>query len=453
LQLTGELDRLEADLDEANRVLFQGLSGPAKSAALEQVLRMRNKFDALGCSVLTSFEMTQEHRHEGHGSVVTWAKTHSHVRGPEVAGMRRLAHRLRDLPKVEGALRAGQVTEEHVGVLHRAYRLLGPSSFAVLEEPLVDSAVQERFSDFVRTVDYVIVRAAPAGADERARRDLQDRYASSSSMGSHGGKVDAQFEPIGFAIWQAELERNMDQLLEDDRAEARDRLGRAPTHAELRRTTRQRRVDAMVVMARRSAAHGDEKLGPAPFTTVIHIDPAFLTALIAVLSKAMNPDGDPDFDLDAALDEIELTEESLHELDDGTVITVNTVVLALLTGTIRGIHYGPDGEVLHYGRERRPFSLQQRDAARARSRRCAHPWGCDRTGPSTQTDHRHEHQDGGLTDIDNADRYCGPHNIWKTNHRNDPPPPGAGPPDTGHRRTPPRPGRRSDTEGPDELAA
>ncbi len=351
---------------------------------------------------------------------------------------------------VERALRRGEITVDHVEVLWRARQLLRPTTFAVLEECFVDSALAERFGDFEQTVDYIVVRFSPASADERARRDLEDRYASSSSLGTHGGKVDARLEPIGFAIWQAELERNMDVLLEEDRAEARDRLGRTPLHSELRRTTRQRRADAMVLMARRSAAHGDDKLGPSPFTVNVHVDPAFLTALIAVLTKAMNPNGDPDFDLDEALDSIELTEDSLHELDDGTVITVNTVVLALLTGTVRGILYDPHGEVLRYGRGRRLFSPAQGQLGRAVSRRCAHLWGCDRTGPSTQSDHRIEAQHGGLTDSDNLDRYCEPHNIWKTNHL-DQPPPGDPPPPT-HRRTPRRPGRPPDPQSTDEAA-
>ena len=46
----------------------------------------------------------------------------------------------------------------------------------------------------------------------------------------------------------------------------------------------------MVLMARRSAAHSDQQLGPSPFTVNVHVDPAFLTALIAVLTQAMNPD-------------------------------------------------------------------------------------------------------------------------------------------------------------------
>jgi hypothetical protein len=449
LRLDGEVQEAHEAVDRALGVLYQGLPGASKLEALESYLALRDKVDALGAQILTSVEMTQEHRHEGHGSVVAWAKTHHRTKGPDVARLQRLAHRLRDLPRTETALRRGTITADHVEVLHRAYRLVGPAAYAAEEQALVDTAEAERFVDFEQTVDYFIVRAAPADADERNRRNDAERYASSSSMGAFGGKVDAQFEPIGYAVWQAELERNMDQLLEDDRAEARDRLGRAPRHRELRRTTRQRRVDAMVQMARRSSLHQGDGLGPAPFCVNVHADAAFLTALIAVLGNALDPDGDPDFDLDTALDQIELTEDSMHELDDGTVITTSIVMLALLTGTVRGILYDPAGEVLRYGRDRRLFSPAQRLLGMARSRRCAHPYGCDRTGPSTQTDHRHEHQDGGPTDSDNADRYCRPHNLWKTNHRGEPPP---AKPDLGHRRTPRRPGRKPDQTPPAEAA-
>ena len=112
------------------------------------------------------------------------------------------------------------------------------------------------------------------------------------------------------------------------------------------------------------------------------------------------------------------------------------MVLALLTGTIRGILYEPDGEVLRYGRGRRLFSPAQARLIRALFRRCCHPWGCDRTGPATQTDHTVEHQDGGPTDVVNGKRYCEAHNLWKTNHRGEPPPGGAPPPDRAQRRTP-----------------
>lgn len=437
VRLTGDLDEVEAAIDHALTVPYVGLSSGAKADALEKALRIGTKALALQAKVMTAFEVTAEHRHEGHGSVIAWDKTHRHARGPETARVRRTAHHLRDLPRAEAALQAGLITDEHVETLHRAYRLLGPERFRFVEEPLVDAAVRERFVDFEQTVEYTIVRAAPADADERAQRIRDERYASSSAFADRG-KVDAELDRDGFDVWQAELERLMDRFLEEDRAEARDRLGRAPLHGELRRTTRQRRADAMVEMARRSAAHTGDDLGPCRYVTNVHVSPEFLTALIAVLTTALNPDRDPDFDLDEALAGIELTEDSMHELDDGSVLTVNTVVLALLTGTVRGILFDPHGEILRFGHERRLFSHAQAQAIRAMFRRCCHPHGCDRSGPRTQSDHVVEVQDGGPTDLANGGRECESHNIWKTNHRLRPPPRGAPPPDTAQRRTPRR---------------
>jgi len=441
IRLTGDLDHIEDAVDAAMTVPYIGLSGGAKADALDQVLRIGAKITALQAKVLTAFEVTAEHRHEGHTSVVAWAKTHRHAHGPDIARLRRTAHHLNDLPRAQAALQQGLITDEHVTVLHRAHRLLGPQRFRFVEEPLLDAAIRERFIDFEQTVDYTIVRAAPADADERARRRHDERHASSSPLGDHG-RIDADLDRDGFQIWQTELDRLMAELLAADRAEARDRLGRAPTANELRRTTRQRRADAMVEMARRSANHNGDDLGAGRYVTNIHVDPAFLTALIATLTRALNPGHDPGFDLDTELDRIELGAESLHELDDGTVLTVNTVVFALLTGTIRGILYDPRGEVLRYGRERRLFSPAQAQAIFALSRRCGHPYGCDRTGPRTQADHLVEHQDGGPTDLTNGGRKCDHHNLWKTNHRHDLPPP-----DTRHRRTPRR--LRPDTDRPD----
>ena len=145
---------------------------------------------------------------------------------------------------------------------------------------------------------------------------------------------------------------------------------------------------------------------------------------------------DQGLDLDQALDDIELTSDSLHELDDGTVVTVNTIVLALLAGTVRGILFDPRGEILRFGRARRLFSPAQAAALRAKYRRCCHPYGCDRTAPFLQADHIREHQHGGPTDLTNGQALDGGHNTWKTNHPGHPPEPL----DQAQRRRPPQPG-------------
>ena len=121
------------------------------------------------------------------------------------------------------------------------------------------------------------------------------------------------------------------------------------------------------------------------------------------------------------MDDLQYPDGSLHELDDGTPVTVNTILLALLTGTVRGILYDPDGVILRFGRARRLFTPDQRAALQAKYRRCAHPWGCNSTGRRLQADHTPEWEDGGLTDTDDADLKCGPHNRLNTTPKADHP--------------------------------
>ena len=310
--------------------------------------------------------------------------------------------------------------------------------FSVLEEPLVDIARREPFVDFAQAVEYAVVRTMPADAEDRARRQDEDQYASSSATMDGTGKIDAGLAGAGFLVWQAELDRLCGRLLEEDRAEARDRLGRRPLHSELRRDTRQRRAAAMVLMAQRSSLYDGPDLGPCPFTLTVHSDDGTVEKILDALRHWIADDeAGQDVDLDDYLDRIELDDDSLHETDDGTVVTPHLILLAILLGTVRGILYDPDGEVLRYGRERRLFSEAQGGATRAKYRRCCHPYGCDRPPARTQIDHVHEHQHGGLTDIENAGLECDSHNLWKTNNQDKPPPWSARPPDENQRRRPP----------------
>ncbi len=381
---------------------------------------------------MTAFEATQEHRAEGHTSPIEWQKHHCRAKGPDASRRRRTSRQLRTLPLVDEALTAGLISVEHVEVLARAQTLLGEEIFAQLEAPLVEAAVDMRFSDFLRTVDYAVTRARCRGM-RRSGPHASSRTATPARLApsAGAGKVDAGMDPVGFTIWQAELDRLVKHLLEVDRAEARDRLGRDPLASELARTARQRRVDAMVLMAERSAAFGDRALGPSSFCVTVHGDAVLVACIIAALRQALADEG---YDLDQALDDIELGADSLHELDDGTVITINTIVLALLTGTVSGILYDPDGDIIRLGTEQRLFNRAQARALRAKYRRCAHPYGCDRTHPFLQSDHIVEHTDGGPTDLTNGQGLDGGHNIWKTNHKHDPPPDN---PDRGQRRLPP----------------
>ena len=428
--MTSELADLEHYLDVANKANFHGLPGRTKAEALLAMSRMRNKFDALDCTVITAFEATKEHIVEGHASCIGWLQHHSRDHGDPAALRRRLARRIRHLPHAERALTDGTITSRHVDVLDKARREVGDDAFALAEEALVDAAVIRRFSDFAELVTYFIHQVGPRDADQREQQRYEDRYGSSSRTLDGDGKIDAWMPAVAFTVWQDELERLMEAEYHNDVAEAHDRLGRRPLASELARTTRQRRVDAMEAMAKRSAAYTGADLGPSNFTLIVHGDAELVARLLAVV-----------LDEDATiedLEELEIPEGSIHELDDGTVVTVNTLILALLAGTVRGILYDPHGEILRYGPARRLFTPAQAQALRAKYRRCCHPYGCDRTGPRLQTDHIVEHQHGGPTDTANGQPLCGTHNRWKTNHLGVPPT--DAPIDRDQRRTQPQTG-------------
>ena len=99
-------------------------------------------------------------------------------------------------------------------------------------------------------------------------------------------------------------------------------------------------------------------------------------------SGSPNDEAGQDVDLDDYLDRIQLDGHSLHETDDGTVVTPYVILLAMLLGTVRGILYDPEGEILRFGRERRLFSKAQAATIRSKYRRC-HPYGCDRPRPAS----------------------------------------------------------------------
>ncbi len=423
--MTSELDDLDHAMDLANKVTFTGLASGAKVEALQVVSRMRNKLDALESKAITAFEATAEYRAEGHASTIGWLRHHRHAKAADASRRRGLARACRRFPLAADALAAGEITAEHVVLLDRACRREWEDAFTAAEPELVAAAAGGRYLDFEQLVRAFVDRLDPTAADDKAKRAIEDRWARLSDSLDAAGHLEGWFPDTDKQILRAELERIYHQLLDADRAEARDRLGRDPLPSELARTHANRMADAVIVMAQRSAAHPGDDLGAASVPAVtIHLNASMLMAFLKALA-AQRP--------------IEVPDDALVELDDGTPVAPATAFQALLVGFVNAVIYGDEGEILHYGRRRRLFSPPQAAALRAKYRRCTHPYGCDNTGPLLQSDHIVEHQDGGPTDIDNGQPRDGPHNRWKTNTRHKPPPPDNGtPPDTAQQRHPRR---------------
>jgi hypothetical protein len=222
------------------------------------------------------------------------------------------------------------------------------------------------------------------------------------------GYLVGWLDPITYAIFAAEHNRLYELEFQADWTTARDVLGRDPDAVELEDLTRtrdQRSADALRIMAERSKTLAGGTVAAAA-EVVIHLTEAEYEAGLA---RAM---GD---------DEAEYPTDGICELDDGTVVPPIAAAYLSMIGNMRRAVFGADDEPISYGRARRGFSPTQDGFLRAKFRRCAHPYGCDRTGRSLQADHVHEHSDGGLTDVINGQCLCGFHNRWKTQHKHDPP--------------------------------
>jgi hypothetical protein len=119
------------------------------------------------------------------------------------------------------------------------------------------------------------------------------------------------------------------------------------------------------------------------------------------------------------------------ELADGTVVPPSAALPLALQGPLRRAVFGPDGEILDYGRRSRFFTGALREAIGLRDRCCRHP-ACDVPADRCQVDHIRPWHPDGTTTITNGQCLCRAHNHAK-GHR--PPPPHPDDPDP-----PPEPG-------------
>jgi len=144
------------------------------------------------------------------------------------------------------------------------------------------------------------------------------------------------------------------------------------------RTTTQRRADALADLARTflDGSQSPTVGGERPHITV-HVDLAALQ---------VRPGG-------------------LHETETGFVVDPFAVSQLSCDATVSRIVFGPDSEVLDYGRKTRTVPRGLRRAVAARDRHCVAP-GCNRSAKWCDVHHIIWWIDGGETVIDNLCLLC-----------------------------------------------
>ena len=305
------------------------------------------------------------------------------------------------MPATRDALSSGRISERHAQVLGGLYespRKPIADAFPAAETMLVGYAIDLDFDDFIAAVRYWESVIDADGADDQAAADFAARHLHLSQTWRGNWALDGQLDPLGGEEVHTELWRIEQALFRHDWDTAKAIHGETTCLEHLARTHPQRRADALVEMARRSAAKPADAVEPRPLL-VVH-----------------------------------LGDESLRrmcELASGTVITPGRLVPLLGEADIQRIVYaGKSRRIADLGERTRFFTGPLREAILLRDRRCQHP-GCKVPAHDCQVDHLHPHSKGGLTNETNGQAHCDHHNRHKadtmpSNHHPDRAPPGTG---------------------------
>ena len=320
----------------------------------------------------------------GARGAAAWVAWQCHLSKARAGAAVRCARVLRDLPATEAAFLRGELTAEHVRLLAAAHRAAA-EPFADDEERLVGLAGELLFSQFERVIRYWIHYHDPDRAEGDARSRYEQRRVDCSSTFENMVVLDALLDPMTGAIVARELQRLEQQLFEADWADARQRLGEHATAADLRRSLKQRRADALRLMAERSAAK-------PPGATEARV-------LIQVLAghESVN---------------------RMCELSNGTVVTPGEVLPVLIKADVERVIFSGRSKVIDVGVRRRLFTGALRTAVELTHLTCAHA-SCDVPVEQCQIDHIVPYDDGGLTIQANGRPYCKYHH--RRRHRRTPP--------------------------------
>ncbi len=374
-----EIEGLFAELATASPA---DLTGGEVVDYVERAQRIRSLADAQCARSAGVLDTSKVWSVDGAKSPTAWIAWHCRVARGRASAAVVGARGLREMPLTEAALMAGQITLDHVRRIADALAA-APAAFAEDEDRLVRVAAEQRYDTFERVIRYWIYHHAPDDEEDRASRRRDQRGASCSRSFDGMVVVDALLDPITGEIFARELERLERRLFEEDLAEARERVGPSASLQDLRRTPRQRRADAMRVMAERSAAK------PAGAT-----EPRILLQVLAGHESV----------------------ERMCELSNRQVVTPGEILPVLDKADVERVVFDGPSKVIDVGVRQRLFRGATRTAVEARDRECDHP-SCDVPAERCEIDHIVPYAEGGLTVQDNGRCRC------KYHHRRTPPSP------------------------------
>jgi hypothetical protein len=377
---------LENLIDAVDALVDSDAVGLSDPESIRLLARQVARLQGVMARATGAFEQGGEWSLCGARSAAAWIATECALPQGAARGLVRRGRQVGQLPAVARPWLEGEITTEAFDALVAHHRGPTEATFERDQALLVDQARTLRFEELIRALRYWEQLADPNGAEESemARRARRDAYLAPSLGGLWLGQMT--LDAISGSIVSGELERLERQLFEADWAEATGRLGREPRLTELARTPAQRRADALVEMATRSAAAPPGARRPAPLFSVL-VDYPTLLGRVCQLAHG------------------------------GGVITPGALVPWLDQAYLERAVFAP-GKRAEVSATARLFAGATRRAIELRDQCCTHPY-CDEPAERCQADHNVEYAAGGLTTQENGRLLCPFHN----RQRNARPPP------------------------------
>jgi hypothetical protein len=393
------LAQADAALDALASIDYKTLDDAQVRHTIVKIHQLGNRMDAVRTRAAGAVDRYLD---TGRATPTTWLAYTCHLKKGVAHGEVTRSRALRSMPATAEAYDAGAITTDHVRVLAAACRS-NQTLFEKAEDELLIDAKTRRFDQFARQVDYFRQVADADGVEDEALNAHDQRNLHCSRTFENTVRLDGSLDPIGGTIYKNELERLEHQLFLEDWTDARARLGDNATANDLRRTPEQRRADAQVEMARRSAAM------PADAKQAV----VLLTVLVGYETFAGR----------------------MCQLADGTVITPGQIVSLFPDSPVdidveRAVFSAPS-RITDLGRRRRLFTGGARRAVQLAHLECTHDT-CDQPYERCETDHIQPWAQGGPTNQANGRLRCPRHH-------------------DGRRRSPPP--RNTDDDDPDDEHA
>ncbi len=268
----GVLDEVEAALRALGSIDPLTVTDDQRDQAVVGFMRLRSLVESVAAPWTRSWERSRSWAADGSRSPRARLARDAHCSETSAGRAVGLAAKLDQMPLVAAALASGTISVDHawrLGVARTGHRA---GAFALAEQTLVDVAVEEPdFDEFLRAVQYWEHGADDAlgASEDQHRRHRAGRKAHHSKTFQGTYQLDATFDAVGGEIFDTALGRIYHELLMADWKAARAEHGDAACESDLCRTPEQRRLDALVEMARRATAVAADAKMPRPLITVL----------------------------------------------------------------------------------------------------------------------------------------------------------------------------------------